>query len=304
MNNLLISEPPLQVLPSLAIEIGLNEAIVLQQFHYWLLRSRHSHDGYDWIYNSYPEWQKQFPFWSLSTLKRTIHSLENQEYLISGNYNSAGFDKTKWYRINYEKLMSHASVQNDPTMDSKWPTPSVQNGSIIGSKRTGGTVQNEQTNTNRLPEIIEEEEKRKLNVINHWTNLWGKPTGVAVNDLNKWFSMLSPDIVDLVIQAADEGQVPRPASYKYVSRTINRWLQGGVTTLEQAQKAIKLHNRRKENQPSFTKGHVHAKETLPDWAQNPSESKSNTSSGSNGLTEEERAALAARIARLGKRTGS
>ena len=36
--SLLISEPPLQVLPSLAVKIGLNEAIVLQQIHYWLLK--------------------------------------------------------------------------------------------------------------------------------------------------------------------------------------------------------------------------------------------------------------------------
>ena len=36
MSNLLTQEPPLQVLPSLAVAIGLNEAIVLQQVHYLL----------------------------------------------------------------------------------------------------------------------------------------------------------------------------------------------------------------------------------------------------------------------------
>ena len=35
MSKLLINEHPLQVLPSLATKIGLNEAIVLQQIHYW-----------------------------------------------------------------------------------------------------------------------------------------------------------------------------------------------------------------------------------------------------------------------------
>lgn len=35
--SLLIEEPPLQILPSLAAAIGLNEAIVLQQL-YWLLQ--------------------------------------------------------------------------------------------------------------------------------------------------------------------------------------------------------------------------------------------------------------------------
>ena len=36
MSNLLINESPLQVLPTLATYIGLNEAIFLQQVHYWL----------------------------------------------------------------------------------------------------------------------------------------------------------------------------------------------------------------------------------------------------------------------------
>ena len=51
--SLLISEPPLQVLPSLAVKIGLNEAIILQQVHYWLLKSNNIRDGYKWVYNSY-----------------------------------------------------------------------------------------------------------------------------------------------------------------------------------------------------------------------------------------------------------
>lgn len=137
--SLLIEEPPLQVLPSLAKSIGLNEAIVLQQVHYWLRKSNNVKDGHKWIYNSMPNWKKQFDFWSLPTVKRVFRSLEKQDLLITANYNKAGFDKTKWYRINYEKLqhMSRRSDQNDPTMVSNW---------------TDGSDQNDPTNTNRLPE--------------------------------------------------------------------------------------------------------------------------------------------------------
>lgn len=140
MNNLLISEPPLQVLPTPAVRVGLKEAIVLQQFHYWLQRSGNNRDGYKWVYNSYDEWHKQFPFFSKVTLRRTINSLEKQGYLVSGNYNKAGFDKTKWYRIDYQR-MNKACDQNDHTMCS--------NCSHAGD-------QNEQTNTNRLPETTTE----------------------------------------------------------------------------------------------------------------------------------------------------
>ena len=44
MSNLLIHEEPLLVLPGLASRIGLNEAIFLQQIHYWLNRSEHFYD--------------------------------------------------------------------------------------------------------------------------------------------------------------------------------------------------------------------------------------------------------------------
>ncbi|WP_070817175.1 hypothetical protein [Staphylococcus sp. HMSC063A07] len=121
MNKLLIDDYPIQVLPKLAVEIGLNEAIILQQMHYWLNASNHKYDGKKWIYNSYPEWQKQFPFWSLITIKRTIYSLEKQELLHIGNYNKAKFDKTKWYSINYQTIerMIQPSYQNDTTSVSK-----------------------------------------------------------------------------------------------------------------------------------------------------------------------------------------
>lgn len=135
--SLLISEPPLQVLPSLAVKIGLNEAIILQQVHYWLLKSNNIRDGYKWVYNSYSEWNKQFPFFSRNTMIRAFNSLEKQGLLITANYNKAGFDKTKWYRIDYEKLVGKRSTQNGYTSNPKW---------------VDGNTQNEQTNTNRLPE--------------------------------------------------------------------------------------------------------------------------------------------------------
>ncbi len=95
-------------MPTLATLIGLNEAIVLQQVHYWLKTKENDQqnyiDGHYWVYNTYKQWQKQFPFWHLNTIQRTFTSLEKKGLLISANYNKAGFDKTKWYTINYPAL--------------------------------------------------------------------------------------------------------------------------------------------------------------------------------------------------------
>ena len=79
-SKLLIPDRPLQVLPSLAVLIGLNEAIVLQQIHYWLSNELNNKiiDGKKWVYNTYEEWGRQFPFWSCRTIQRTMLSLENK----------------------------------------------------------------------------------------------------------------------------------------------------------------------------------------------------------------------------------
>ncbi|HJF30359.1 MAG TPA: hypothetical protein K8V56_01105 [Sporosarcina psychrophila] len=64
--NLLIKESPLQVLPSLAMEVGLNAAVLLQQLHFRSLISTNVRDGHKWVYKTYEEWKnEEFPFWSV-----------------------------------------------------------------------------------------------------------------------------------------------------------------------------------------------------------------------------------------------
>lgn len=104
MSRLLINEAPLMIVPSLAVKIGMNEAVILQQIHYWLGVSKHEIEGNKWVYNTYEDWQEQFPFWSISTIKRTFHSLEKLGIVVSDNWNALKLDKTKWYTINYEEL--------------------------------------------------------------------------------------------------------------------------------------------------------------------------------------------------------
>ena len=130
MNNLLISEPPLQVLPTLAVKIGLNGALFLQQLHYWILRSNNVKENTVWVYKSLDEWiEDDFPFMSRSTLKRTISDLKKADLIITKTFNKMKIDKTNWYTINYQKLesMSPPWVQNEPSIGSKWSHAEVQN---------------------------------------------------------------------------------------------------------------------------------------------------------------------------------
>ena len=140
--RLLIAEPPLQVLPSLAVRIGLHEAIVLQQLHYWLLASRHEHDGRTWVYNTLEEWHTQFPFMSLSTLRRTLANLERHLALVmTARYNRLPTDRTKWYTIDYDALEALGlHPENGASMPSnqREQMSSAQNEQLECSHRADG----------------------------------------------------------------------------------------------------------------------------------------------------------------------
>lgn len=114
--SLLIQESPLIVLPKLAQAIGLNEAIVLQQVHYWVAKSKDM-----WVYNSYEQWQADnFPFWSIPTIKRIVYRLEEKGLLISKQ--EASTDRKKYYTIAYDKL----DMLTNPIV-SKWADGIVSN---------------------------------------------------------------------------------------------------------------------------------------------------------------------------------
>lgn len=106
-SRLLIQEPPLQVLPSLAVAVGLNEAIFLQQLHFRLLISKHLHDGFPWYYNTAEQWAEEFPFWSVPTIRRIINRLREIGIVLTSNaYNQMKIDTTLWYTIDYAALDS------------------------------------------------------------------------------------------------------------------------------------------------------------------------------------------------------
>ena len=128
MGKLLLDTEPLIVIPELAVKIGLNESIILQQIHYWLEINKKSNnnfkDEYYWTFNTYEGWKEQFPFWSERTIQRTILSLEKKKLIIIGKYNKLKIDKTKWYRIDYEEVSKlecdNTICQNGTSRTTTW----------------------------------------------------------------------------------------------------------------------------------------------------------------------------------------
>ena len=126
--KLLINEEPLQIIRSLALKVGLNEAILLQQLHFKSLISLNIREDHKWVYKTYEEWKnEEFPFWSVDTIKRTIRKLEKSGYIVStSHYNRMKMDKTKLYRIDYLALHEQ-TLQNAPTRIAKSAEAEMQN---------------------------------------------------------------------------------------------------------------------------------------------------------------------------------
>jgi hypothetical protein len=109
MATLLFDEPPLVVSPTLACAIGLQEAIVLQQMHYWLSHSKFVHDDRHWVYNTYEDWAKQFPFWKPETIRKIIAKLRGDGLIDIAKLSDNPWDKTNYYAINYAVLATHGA---------------------------------------------------------------------------------------------------------------------------------------------------------------------------------------------------
>lgn len=139
-SHLLINEQSLQVLPSLATALGLEEAIVIQQLHYWLNNPKNDgridDHGNKWIYNTYEEWQEgNFPFWSVDKIQRIFLSLKKQGVIIIRQLDAKRRDMRNFYRIDYDKLCtmddsvlrpSNTSNLHDVKMNQRLPENTTQ----------------------------------------------------------------------------------------------------------------------------------------------------------------------------------
>lgn len=248
--RLLISEPPLQVLPSLATKIGLNEAIVLQQFHYWLQHSNNLKDGHKWVYNSYAGWLKQFPFWGRNTLIRAISNLEKQKILVTGNYNRAGFDKTKWYRINYEAFegVGKRSTQNGQTNTNRLPETTTRD---INTTTT--TANPEASKSDSKNQNINQKQKYEDPITLYRENAhpFIPNTLEQLIDWLRDFEKLTGNedeangIVSLALhQALDAGTL----KMQYIRVILSSWLKAKVSTVEMA-KAKNEEHRQQYSKP-------------------------------------------------------
>lgn len=145
VSRLLIHDHPLMVSPALACAVGLNLAMLLQQTHFWIETNGKPRKGRKWTYMTLDDWGRQFPFWSPSTIRRTIAEGEERGLLISnpGDFNKSKADRTKWYTIDYAALarLEVAGAGETPSVQNEQASAQFEQAS---GQDEQATVQNEQ----------------------------------------------------------------------------------------------------------------------------------------------------------------
>jgi hypothetical protein len=193
MGKLLFDESPLVVQPSLAKAIGLNEAIVLQQINYWLNQKGIGKTirGERWIYNTVADWQKNFPFWSQETIKRTIYSLQDAQLIKSGTYNQSPTDRTKWYTINFAVVeLLEALIQQEKDLADEALNDATGQNDTMGVTECYDIPES----TSEITEKQKEAVKPKVNAYAAYNSAFGEPipnptsprTINAVEDLEEY----------------------------------------------------------------------------------------------------------------------
>lgn len=86
-----------------AVEVGINAAILLDQFDYWITKNRannrHYYDGRYWTYNSTKAFAQMYPYLSTKAIRTALNRLENGGYIVVGDYNEDRMVRPKWYSI-------------------------------------------------------------------------------------------------------------------------------------------------------------------------------------------------------------
>lgn len=160
MANILFNIEPKVINTELACLIGLNEAIVLQQLHYWIEKNKATainyHDGHYWTYGTVQEYRdRDFRFWSFDTVKRTLTKLTSLGFLLQGNYNKMKMDQTKWYAIDYSALDVWISTHHSASPSPIGQNAPMEQGNLPqcnSAKSTNATGQNQPMQQSSMPQ--------------------------------------------------------------------------------------------------------------------------------------------------------
>lgn len=173
-----------------ARDYGVDGAIILYNLSWWIAKNaankRNFFDGRYWTHNSTKAFVELFPFWNQQKIGRILRKLEADGAIISGNYNKAGYDKTKWYSV----IKSACLNLNNGTLKSEQPIPdskpdSKQHISSDAVASGGESADPAQDKSNQKPNAdapsrSKSVEPPELAEVLEWAEAWARKKGKPV----------------------------------------------------------------------------------------------------------------------------
>ena len=137
----------------------INAAVIVQQLHYWMGKEGVGTiiNGVKYIYNSFNDWVKQFPWLSVWQFRKAMAKLRSLEIVRVIRYKSRQWNQTNYYTLNSDRLLqllkpkSPKSTENSEmcvTTDRDVTTPQIEvRDSTLSYIETKRTIQKETAET-------------------------------------------------------------------------------------------------------------------------------------------------------------
>ena len=153
----------------IAERYGVLEAILLNHFEFWQAKNKANeknlHDGHYWTYNSTKAFHELFPYASEYQIRNALKHLEEQGFIITGNYNKSSYDRTTWYTLtkNATSILQNYKMEDvkkqNGSCEIDTPIPDINTDDNIDYKyiidllnETAGT--NYRASTRKTKELI------------------------------------------------------------------------------------------------------------------------------------------------------
>ena len=132
----------------IAKEYGILEAILLNNFEYWISKNvanqTNYHNGFYWTYNSTRAFTELFPYVSQRQIQNALKHLKELEIIQTGNFNKSSYDRTLWYAFTKKgySIMQKCKMEGAKMLNG------------LGKNVT--PIPNINTNINQIDNIIKE----------------------------------------------------------------------------------------------------------------------------------------------------
>jgi len=210
---LLLDEPPVAIQRSLVRAVGIMEAAVVQQLHYWLQRAtKRGSDGRPWVYKTYAEWGDEIGI-SAKQARGALDRLRTSGVILSRQNPHRPEDRTLWWTVDY--LALEAICPNGQRASAPEGRPSAPEGS--SRARVPGSSSPETTPERTSPAeltLVPPPDSSKTDsvreVFEHWQRVMSKPRSKLTDDRRRKISARLKDYTVADLMKAIDGCARSP----------------------------------------------------------------------------------------------